>query len=232
MVLKRDNSAYQKASLTREQNAYYIARKKMIEQQIRPGVRDERVLKAMSIVPRERFVPEGLKDQAYSDHPLNIGEGQTISQPLIVAMMTAQLRLKGGEKILEIGTGSGYQAAILCELCRHIHSIERLGSLSNRARMALYDLGYVNFTLRIGDGTCGWKEAAPFDGVIVTAGAPVIPEALMEQLADNGRLVIPVGNEDVQVLKVITRTGAKFAEESISGCRFVKLIGEYGWNTK
>jgi protein-L-isoaspartate(D-aspartate) O-methyltransferase len=229
MALKGGNHEYQKASLTREQNACYIARKKMMDTQIRPEVRDGRVLRAMSIVPRERFVPSALAGQAYSDHPLNIGEGQTISQPLIVAMMTEQLRLKGDERVLEIGTGSGYQAAILCELCKHVYSIERLAGLSNRARMTLYDLGYVNFTLRIGDGTLGWAEAAPFNGIIVTAGAPVVPEALTEQLAEGGRLVIPVGGEDVQTLKVITKAGGRITEESISGCRFVKLIGEYGW---
>ncbi len=229
MTLKGGNHEYQKASLTREQNAYYIARKKMVDQQIRPEVKDERVIRAMSIVPRERFVPSALIGQAYSDHPLNIGEGQTISQPLIVAMMSVQLRLKGDEKVLEIGTGSGYQAAILCELCKQVYSVERLTGLSNRARMTLYDLGYVNFALRIGDGTLGWLEASPFNGIIVTAGAPVIPEALMDQLAEGGRLVIPVGGEDVQTLKVITKAGARFVEESISGCRFVKLIGEYGW---
>lgn len=232
MTLKRGNHEFQKACLTSEQNAYYIARKKMLDEQIRPAVKDERVLKAMSVVPRERFVPSALVAQAYSDHPLNIGEGQTISQPLIVAMMTEQLRLKGGEKVLEIGTGSGYQAAILCELCKQVYSIERLTGLSNRARMTLYDLGYVNFTLRIGDGTKGWAESAPFNGIIVTAGAPVIPEALTEQLAEGGRLVIPVGGEDVQTLKVITRTGGRFVEESISGCRFVKLIGEDGWKER
>ncbi len=232
MTLKRGNHEFQKACLTREQNAYYIARKKMLDEQIRPAVKDERVLRAMSVVPRERFVPSALIGQAYSDHPLNIGEGQTISQPLIVAMMTEQLRLKGDERILEIGTGSGYQAAILCELCKQVYSIERLTGLSNRARMTLYDLGYVNFTLRIGDGTKGWAEAAPFNGIIVTAGAPVVPEALTEQLAEGGRLVIPVGGEDVQTLKVITRIGGRFVEESISGCRFVKLIGEDGWKER
>ena len=201
----------------------------MLEMDIRPQIKDGRVLAAMSKVPRERFVPEGLVAQAYSDRPLNIGEGQTISQPLIVAMMSALLHLKGTEKILEIGTGSGYQAAILCELAKKVYSIERISSLSNRARRILYEIGYVNFTLRIGDGTLGWPENAPFDGIIVTAGAPVIPEALVEQLADGGRLVIPVGGEEVQTLKIITRIGSSFKEESVSGCRFVKLIGEYGW---
>jgi len=201
----------------------------MVDQQLRQQIKDERVLQAMSLIPRDRFVPEALISQAYSDHPLNIGEGQTISQPLIVGMMTELLNLKGREKILEIGTGSGYQAAILCELAKHVYSIERLDKLSNRARKTLYELGYVNFTLRIGDGTLGWPENGPYDGIIVTAGAPVIPDKLREQLADSGRLIIPVGGGETQVLKLITRTGETFKEEDITGCRFVKLIGKNGW---
>lgn len=211
---------------------YNIARKRMIEEQLRPEIHDQRVLDAMAKVPRDRFVPHALEGQAYSDHPLNIGEGQTISQPLIVAMMTEQLQLKGDERILEIGTGSGYQCAILCELCKKVYSIERITSLSNRARRVLYDLGYVNFSLRIGDGTKGWPEEAPFDRIIVTAGAPVIPEELQRQLRNGGGLIIPVGGEESQVLKIITRHGNKFEEKSISGCRFVKLIGEHGWQNK
>lgn len=210
-------------------NAYAIARKRMIEEQIAPKIRDRRVVDAMLKIPRDRFVPEALVDQAYSDHPLNIGEGQTISQPLIVAMMTELLGLTGKEKILEIGTGSGYQLAVLCELAGKVYSIERIAGLSNRARRILYDLSYVNFTLRVGDGTVGWPENAPFDGIIVTAGAPVLPQALREQLADGGRLVIPVGGEESQILKVIVRKGSGFEERSVSGCRFVKLIGEHGW---
>lgn len=224
-----NNHQYKKAHFTDQQNAYHIARKKMITQQIMPEIKDQKVIEAMSKVPRERFVPEALIDQAYSDHPLNIGEGQTISQPIIVAMMTERLALTGTEKVLEIGTGSGYQAAVLCELAKHVYSIERITKLSNRARRVLYDLGYLNFTLRIGDGTKGWKEAAPFDRIIVTAGAPVIPHLLCEQLAEGGKLVIPVGGEETQILKIITRVGKEFKEESVSGCRFVKLIGEYGW---
>lgn len=210
-------------------DSYKIARKRMIDAQIRPAIKDPNVIAAMLKVPRDRFVPDALVGQAYSDHPLNIGEAQTISQPLIVAMMTEQLRLKGTEKILEIGTGSGYQTAVLCELAKHVYSIERISGLSNRARRVLYDLSYVNFTLRIGDGTLGWPENAPYDGIIVTAGAPVVPKDLYGQLADGGKFIIPVGGEEAQVLKVITRHGNKFKEESISGCRFVKLIGEQGW---
>lgn len=201
----------------------------MVDEQIRPEIKDERVLQAMLDVPRERFVPDALIDQAYSDHPLNIGEGQTISQPLIVSMMTEQLHLKGKEKLLEIGTGSGYQTSVLCRLAKHVYSIERIKGLSNRARKVLYDVGFTNFTLRIGDGTLGWPENSPYDGIIVTAGAPVVPNALREQLADGGRLIIPVGGEESQVLKIITRSGKTFKETSISGCRFVKLIGQHGW---
>jgi len=184
----------------------------------------------MMTVPRDKFVPEGLADQAYLDRPLNIGDGQTISQPLIVGMMTEILALKGTERMLEIGTGSGYQAAILCELAKFVYSIERIEKLSNRARKVLYGIGYSNFKLRIGDGTLGWKEEAPFDGIIVTAGAPVIPKALTEQLKDGAKLVIPVGGEEAQELKVLTRVGDKVEERTVSGCRFVKLIGEHGWN--
>jgi protein-L-isoaspartate(D-aspartate) O-methyltransferase len=202
----------------------------MVEEQLRPTVKDERVLKAMMTVPRDKFVPEGLADQAYLDRPLNIGDGQTISQPLIVGMMTEILALKGTERMLEIGTGSGYQAAILCELAKFVYSIERIEKLSNRARKVLYGIGYSNFKLRIGDGTLGWKEEAPFDGIIVTAGAPVIPKALTEQLKDGAKLVIPVGGEEAQELKVLTRVGDKVEERTVSGCRFVKLIGEHGWN--
>jgi len=209
--------------------SYHIARKRMVEEQLRPQIKDERVLKAMMTIPRDKFVPEALIDQAYQDRPLNIGGGQTISQPLIVAMMTEILSLTGKEKILEIGTGSGYQAAVLCELAKFVYSIERIEKLSNRARKVLYGLGYSNFKLRIGDGTMGWKEEAPFDGIIVTAGAPVIPKALVEQLKDGGKLVIPVGGEEVQQLKVLTRNGGEVLERTVSGCRFVKLIGQDGW---
>lgn len=220
---------YKKSSLTDEQNAFYIARKRMVEEQIRPEVKDERVLDAFAKVPRHLFVDEGMIDQAYKDHPLYIGEGQTISQPLIVAMMTELLELKGGEKVLEIGTGSGYQTAILCELAKHVYTIERIAKLANRARKVLYDLGYINFTLNVGDGTLGWKEHAPYDGIIVTAGAPLAPAPIIEQLADGGRLVIPIGGEFEQVLTVIRRVEDKIIEKPISGCRFVKLVGEYGW---
>lgn len=224
------HASFKKHNLTDAQNSYYIARKRMVEEQIILKVKDPRVISAVSKVPRHKFVfEEALISQAYNDHPLNIGEGQTISQPLMVAIMTESLRLKGQEKILEIGTGSGYQTAILCELSKHVYSIERISKLSNRARRVLYDLGYTNFSLRIGDGTLGWKEASPFNGIIVTAGSPSVPQPFLDQLADGGRLVIPVGDETSQVLKIFTKNGDKISETTVSDCRFVKLIGEHGW---
>jgi protein-L-isoaspartate(D-aspartate) O-methyltransferase len=170
-----------------------------------------------------------MEAQAYLDRPLHVGFGQTISQPLIVAMMTEALFLTGEEKILEIGTGSGYQAAILAELCKELYTIERIRDLSVRARVALYKLGYKNIKLKIGDGTLGWPENAPYDRIIVTAGAPCVPDALKQQLFDGGRLLIPVGGEDIQSLELITRTGDSFETKKLTGCRFVKLIGKEGW---
>lgn len=221
---------FKKHGLSTDQNGYYVARKQMIDQQIiSRGVTDSRVLKAMSEIPRHLFVPHALWTQAYSDYPLNIGEGQTISQPLIVAMMTELLELKGNERVLEIGTGSGYQAAILCQLCSHLYTVERIRSLANTARKTLYDVGITNFTLRVGDGTLGWPEEAPFDAILVTAGAPEVPKGYIDQLADGGRLVIPVGNELTQELFAIKRRGDNLEERVVSGCRFVKLVGKHGW---
>ena len=195
-------------------------RKKMVDSQIRSrGIRDERVLEAMEKVPRHFFVEEGLQDQAYSDHPLPIGERQTISQPYIVALMTEALALTGTEKVLEIGTGSGYQAAVLAEL-------------ADRARKILYALRYSNVLIKVGDGTQGWSEEAPFDGIIVTAGAPKVPKPLVQQLAVGGRLVIPVGDRYSQNLLRVVRLSedpGDVDEEDLGGCRFVDLIGEHGW---
>lgn len=230
MIVRRKSSPFQKSGLTPSQQEYQIARKQMVAEQLIPGgVTSPRVLTAMAKIPRHLFVPEGMMAQAYSDHPLHIGEGQTISQPVIVGMMTQALSLKGREKVLDIGTGSGYQLAILCELAREVYSIERISKLSNRARRVLYDVGCVNFKLRIGDGTLGWPEAAPFDGILVAAGSPDIPRAYLEQLAEGGRLVIPVGDEASQQLILVTRHGESFEKRMISGCRFVKLIGQQGW---
>lgn len=230
MIARRKTSPFQKSGLTPQQQDYQISRKRMVAEQLIPGgVTDPRVLTAMAKVPRHLFVPEGMMGQAYSDHPLHIGEGQTISQPVIVGMMTQALELKGHEKVLDVGTGSGYQLAILCELAREVYSIERIAKLSHRARRVMYDVGYVNFSLRIGDGTLGWPEAAPFDGILVAAGSPDIPGTYLEQLREGGRLVIPVGGEESQQLTVAIRHGHSFEKRVISGCRFVKLIGQRGW---
>jgi protein-L-isoaspartate(D-aspartate) O-methyltransferase len=209
------------------------ARSKMVEDQIIPrGIKDARVIAAMRKVPRHLFVEEALQSQAYSDHPLPIGEKQTISQPYMVALMTEALQLKGKEKVLEIGGGSGYQTAILAELSEKVFSIERIRSLAIRARQLLYELGYYNVELKIFDGTYGWLEEAPFDAIIVTAGAPDIPQPLLDQLAMDGRLVIPVGDAYVQDLIRITKTEEGKKREDLGGCRFVKLIGRYGWETE
>ncbi len=196
------------------------------------GITDARVLEAMRRVPRERFVWQVDRDQACTDHPIRIGEGQTISQPYIVALMTQELGLTGDEKVLEIGTGSGYQTAILAELARDVYTVERFETLSDRARELLDDLGHAGVHYRVGDGTLGWPEEAPFDAIIVTAGAPRVPDALREQLADDGRLVIPVGGEGYQDLMLVTRAGEDFSERKVCGCSFVKLVGAEGWSVR
>ncbi len=214
----------------RERDIYARARKTMVETQLIPrGVRDERVLAAMLKVPRHLFVDEALRPQAYSDYPLPIGEGQTISQPFMVAFMTEALKLTGTERVLEIGTGSGYQTAILAELSERVYSVERIPSIADRARKVLDRLGYSNIVIKIGDGTLGWEEEAPFDAILVTAGAPDVPPPYIEQLAEGGRLVIPVGGEFVQELVRITKRKGRLVRENLGGCRFVKLIGKYGW---
>jgi len=211
-------------------NDFALARKRMVEEQIaRRGVRDQRLLKVMSEVPRHLFVDEAFYSQAYNDHPLAIGEGQTISQPFMVALMSDALGLTGQEKVLEIGTGCGYQTAILARLADWVFSVERLPGLSRRAQSNLEQAGIFNVNLMVGDGTKGWPQEAPFDAIMVTAGAPGAPEPLKMQLAPGGRLVIPVGDRRVQTLMRITRKGDGFVEEDLGGCRFVDLIGEHGW---
>ena len=203
----------------------------MVEEQlIGRGIKDPRVIAAMKKVPRHLFVEEALQGQAYSDHPLPIGEKQTISQPYMVALMTEALQLKGKEKVLEIGSGSGYQAAVLAELAEKVFSVERIRSLAIRARNLIYSLGYFNFEMKISDGTHGWEEQGPFDAIIVTAGAPDIPQPLVDQLSMGGRLVIPVGDASIQDLIRVTKTGEGIKKEDLGGCRFVKLVGKYGWN--
>jgi protein-L-isoaspartate(D-aspartate) O-methyltransferase len=212
---------------------YRKQRARMVESQIKSrGIQDPRVLKVMESVPRHLFVDEGLVDQAYSDNPLPIGEKQTISQPYIVALMTEALELKGREKVLEIGTGSGYQTAILAQLADRVFSIERVASLASRARKVLDQLQCYNVAIRVGDGSWGWKEESPFDAIIVTAASPRIPQYLLEQLAPGGRLVAPVGNRDIQTLYQLTRSFENPQEIKtidLGGCRFVSLIGESGW---
>lgn len=206
------------------------ARLKMVEEQIiARGIRDARVIAAMKKVPRHLFVEEALQSQAYNDHPLPIGEKQTISQPYMVALMTEAMELKGRERVLEIGAGSGYQTAILAELAQEVFSIERIRSLAIKARKLIYDLGYFNVEIKISDGTYGWPEKSPFDAIIVTAGSPNIPQTLYDQLALGGRLIIPVGDVHTQDLYRITKTREGMKKENLGGCRFVKLIGKYGW---
>jgi len=208
-----------------------VRREQMVERQLRRrGIRDRRVLEVMARVPRERFVPESLRESAYEDRPMGIGCGQTISQPYMVAVMTEALRLTGPERVLEIGTGSGYQTAILAELAAEVYTVERVSELVGEARERLAELGCPNIRHHTGDGTLGWPEEAPFDRILVTAGAPVVPEALTEQLADGGILVIPVGDESSQDLLRLRRDGDRIRRESLLRCVFVKLIGEQGWH--
>jgi protein-L-isoaspartate(D-aspartate) O-methyltransferase len=213
-----------------EENDFDRQRKAMVRNQIAAkGVNDARVLEAMCRVPREKFVPRREAGEAYADSPLPIDCGQTVSQPYMVALMTECLGLTGSEKVLEIGTGSGYQTAILCLLCDMVYSVEKHPELSEKAMAVLKELGCTNVSLKVGDGTRGWPEHAPYDGIIVTAGAPDIPRPLVEQLVVGGRLVIPVGDAFSQVLKKFVKTGKGYETEDVCGCRFVPLVGEYGW---
>jgi protein-L-isoaspartate(D-aspartate) O-methyltransferase len=201
-------------------------REEMVAQQIAAReVRDERTLAAMRAVPRHLFVPEEFASQAYADHPLPIGHGQTISQPYIVAFMTEALQLEEDETVLEVGTGSGYQAAVLAEIASRVYSIEIVAPLAQEAGERLKDLGYTNVEVRAGDGYQGWPEAAPFDAIVVTAAAPRIPEPLKEQLREGGRLVLPVGDA-WQELVVVTRRGDRFEEKRVLPVRFVPMTGE------
>jgi protein-L-isoaspartate(D-aspartate) O-methyltransferase len=215
------------------EDQFLEARQLMAETQIkRRGVTDSRVLAAMGKVPRHRFIPRHLWEQAYNDYPLPIGEDQTISQPYIVALMTEALELKGPEKVLELGTGSGYQAAVLAELASQVFTIERLPALARTAEHVLAALGYTNVQVRVADGTLGWLEEAPFDAILVTAGSPQVPAPLTDQLAMGGRLVIPVGDRYTQTLTRVRRTPEGINHEYLGGCRFVKLIGRHGWEEK
>jgi protein-L-isoaspartate(D-aspartate) O-methyltransferase len=202
----------------------------MVETQLRKrGIRDQRVLQTMATTPRHEFVPEQSKQLAYTDEPLGIGEGQTISQPYIVAAMTEALRLQGTEKALDVGTGCGYQAAILATLCKEVFSIEYRPQLARAAEERLRRLGFTNVHVHSGDGSLGLKEFAPYDAILVAAAAPKIPEPLREQLSDGGRLIMPVGPEDHQHLVLATRHGNEYTMERREGCRFVPLLGRHGW---
>lgn len=209
---------------------YRLAREKMVKTQLIPrGIKDSRVLEAMTAVRRDLFVEEALVGEAYNDHPLPIGHNQTISQPFIVALMTEALALEGDEKVLEIGTGSGYQTAILASLADKVYTVERIRPLMVKARNLLADLNYQNVLFKAFDGTLGWQEYAPYDAIIVTAGAPNVPQPLLDQLAEGGRLVIPVGNRFSQELIKVTRKLGSFTQENLGSCRFVDLVGVHGW---
>lgn len=202
----------------------------MVEHQLREwGIQDARVLKVMGEVPRELFVPESERDAAYFDGALPIGEGQTISQPFVVAHMTELLQLDGNEKVLEVGTGSGYQAAVLSHLVREVHTVERVATLAKRAEATLASLGLRNVFVHIGDGSKGWPDEAPFDAIIVTCGSPGVPPPLVEQLANGGRMVIPVGPRGLQDLVLVHKVGSAVREERRAPVAFVPLIGEHGW---
>lgn len=209
---------------------YATHRQQMIEQQLhRRGITDERVLAAMGRVPREWFVLPELRDRSYADSALSVGAGQTISQPYIVGLTTQALLVSPGHRVLEVGTGSGYQAAILAELEVEVFTIERLAPLSLRARSVLDALGYDHIHFRVGDGTLGWPEEAPFDRIAVTAMAPELPRALFAQLREGGRLVMPIGTSERQQLALVTKSAGQPVVEELCGCLFVKLIGEQGW---
>ncbi len=202
----------------------------MVETQLVPrGITDGRVLEAMRTVPRHRFVGPGMEASAYGDHALPIGHGQTISQPYMVAVMTQELELSGDERVLEIGTGSGYQTAILADLAEQVFSIERVGALAESARRLIEELGVTNVAIRVGDGTIGWTEFAPYDRILITAGAPNVPKSLIDQLADPGIMVVPVGTQSFQDLKIVTKEGGGTHTRSAGGCVFVPLLGKEGW---
>ncbi len=199
------------------------------EQIVARGIQDARLIAALRKIPRHLFVDPGIVNRSYDDSALPIGEKQTLSQPFMAAQMTAALTLTGGEKALEIGTGSGYQTALLAELCFNVFSVERVRALSRKARKLLDRLGYHNIALHVGDGTIGWSEHAPYDAILVAAAAPAAPKPLLEQLAPGGRLVIPVGDEQGQSLLRLTRTPQGYNKEDLGECKFVKLVGKYGW---
>ena len=215
------------------QDGYDYRRAQMVESLRRGGIGDDRVLEAMAAIPRHYFVPEALRHQAYDDDvSIHIGEGQTISQPRIVALMTEAAKIGEMDRVLEIGTGSGYQAAVLGRLARFVFTVERVASLARQAKAALDRLGVENVSVKVMDGTLGWRAQAPFDVILVTAGAPEVPAPLVDQLADGGRLVVPVGPRETQVLKIVQRRGERTFAHELKGACFVPLIGRHGWEEK
>lgn len=200
------------------------------EQIVARGVSDQRTLEAMATVPRHLFVDDAMRARAYGDYPLPIASGQTISQPYIVALMTEALQLKGNERVLEVGTGSGYQAAVLSRLCEQVYTVERINTLLAAARKVFDSLRYYNIVAKLDDGTMGWPENGPYDAIIVTAGGPEIPQPLIDQLAEPGRLIIPVGDQQVQELQLLTKSEGDVRVEVLSSVRFVDLIGQHGWS--
>ena len=210
---------------------YKRLRQGMVKDQlIARGISDERVLAVFYKVEREKFVPSDLREDAYGDFPLSIGEGQTISQPYMVALMTQSLELKGCERVLEIGTGSGYQTAILTELSEEVYSVERIKSLAQKAESLLKKLGYSKVKIFVSDGTMGWEEFSPYDRILVTAGAKQVPQPLVNQLKDEGIMVIPVGSVYSQELRVIRKKKGRVRSTTVERCVFVPLIGKYGWS--
>lgn len=219
-------------SYQEENDPFVATRYAMVECQLRSrGIVDERVLQVMEQIPRHRFVPALLQEEAYADHPLPIGEGQTISQPYIVALMTQALSLTGAEKVLEIGTGSGYQTAILAELADDVFTIERSFFLSQAAQERLRRLGYANVHFVVGDGTLGLPEEMPFDRILATGSLPRLPQGLLDQLTADGILVLPVGRRSLQRLVQVTRSGSSLKQRDLGACSFVPLIGEEGWSS-
>ena len=209
---------------------YVQARERMVQEQlVGRGINDTRVLRAMARVPRHLFLEPELWDQAYEDHPLAIGAKQTISQPYMVALMAEALALKGAERVFEVGTGSGYLAAVLSELCAEIFSVEAVQELASKARTRLSSLGYKNVSVLMGDGTLGWEEYSPYDAVVISAAAPCIPRPLLEQLKIPGYLVFPMGERELQTLVRIRKDKTGIREEYFGECQFVKLRGRYGW---
>jgi len=209
---------------------YLKAREQMVQEQlVSRGIKDPRVLRAMAKVPRHLFLESELWDQAYEDHPLPIGAHQTISQPYMVALMVDALALKGTERVLEVGTGSGYAAAVLSELCAEVFSVEAVEELASKARTLLSHLGYTNVSVLLGDGTLGWEEHSPYDAVVISAAAPGIPRPLIEQLRIPGYLVFPMGEKELQTLVRVRKDTEGIREEYLGDCHFVKLTGKYGW---